>query len=266
MKFSVLMSIYEKEQPEFLVECLESLNNQTMKATETVLVEDGPLPQALLDIIEKYRKSLLIVSIKLEKNVGLAVALNEGLKACSYNLVARMDTDDISLPSRFKKQISFMHLNPNITASSAALEEFDEYGFVFSTRNLPEKHADLVVFAKTRSPISHAAAVFSKNAVLQVGGYPLFKRSQDVALWSLLIMKGYKIANLPDKLFLVRAGADFMARNGLKNFKSEFLVSKFQYEIGFLTKFEFLRNILIRLTIAILPTLLKKVLYSYAKK
>jgi lipopolysaccharide/colanic/teichoic acid biosynthesis glycosyltransferase len=265
MTFSVLMAVYHAERPAFLQQSLQSLSDQTLKADEVVLVEDGPLPGELTAAIEAYRERLNIVSVKLTHNCGLAVALNEGLRHCRHDLVARMDSDDISLPQRFEKQIAFMMQNPDIAASSAALDEFDETGTVFSSRILPLTHEELVAFAKKRSPISHAAAVFRKSAVDAVGGYPLFKRSQDVALWSLLIVTGYRLANLPDKLFMVRAGASFMTRSGLKTFKYEYAVVLFQRQIGFLTVPDFLKSVAIRFVLAVAPARLKKLLYAYAK-
>lgn len=265
MHFSVLMSVYHAEKPEFLRQALQSLADQTVKASEIVLVEDGPIPMSLSAVIDEFRALLPLVSVKLKTNQGLAVALNEGLKHCRYDLVARMDSDDISLPQRFERQLRFMTDNPDIAASSAAVDEFDETGTVFSCRILPLTHDQLVRFAKTRSPLSHAVAIFRKTAVDAVGGYPGFTRSQDVALWSLLIVNGYKLANLPDKLFLVRAGAAFMTRNGLHSFKHEYAVIRYQHKIGFLSAWDFCKNIAIRFILAVLPATIKKTLYARAQ-
>ena len=262
MSLSVLMSVYRAERPEYLRTALESLVNQTLPADEVVLVEDGPLPDALHEVIAEFRERLHIKSVRLPENVGLARALNAGLAECSHELVARMDSDDISLPERFAKQVRFMEHHPDIAASSAALDEFDESGRVFSSRVLPLLHDDLVHFARRRSPLSHAVAIFRKSAVLAVGGYPLFKRSQDVALWSLLIVKGYRLANLPDTLFMVRAGAAFMTRNGLRSLGQEFSVIRYQRRIGFLSRRDTLRNLCIRFIVAVVPPRLKKQLYA----
>lgn len=263
MPFSVLMSVYRAERPEFLRIALESLAGQTLKADEVVLVEDGPIPDTLLAVIESFRETLSIVSVKLPSNVGLAAALNAGLAHCSHELVARMDSDDISLPQRFEKQVAFMEAHPEIAASSAALDEFDETGAVFSSRVLPLTHEELVEFARRRSPLSHAVAIVRRSIVLSVGGYPPFKRSQDVALWSLLIVRGYKLANLPDTLFMVRAGAAFMTRNGLRSLHQEFAVIRYQRRIGFLSPTDMLRNLAIRLVLACVPPTVKKQLYTH---
>ena len=263
MSFSVLMSVYKAEKPQYLRIALESLSNQTLPAGEVVLVEDGPLPETLLACIEEFRDVLRIRSVKLPQNVGLAAALNAGLEQCSFELVARMDSDDISLPERFEKQVAFMEAHPDVAASSAGLDEFDETGAVFSSRVLPLTHEELVAFARRRSPLSHAVAIFRRSVIMSVGGYPAFKRSQDVALWSLLIVKGYRLANLPDTLFKVRAGAAFMSRNGMRNLDQEIAVIRYQRSIGFLTRREMLRNIGIRFFLAAVPPGVKKQLYVH---
>src|SRR5690606_1010859 len=263
MSLSVLMSVYKAEKPEFLKIALESLVDQTVRADEVVLVEDGPLPDTLHEIIEQYREPLNIQSVPLPRNVGLARALNAGLAHCSHELVARMDSDDISLPQRFEKQLAYMEAHPEVAASSAALDEFDENGEVFSSRVLPLRHEELRAFARRRSPLSHAVAIFRKSAVLAVGGYPPFKRSQDVALWSLLLVKGYRLGNLPDTLFKVRAGAAFMTRNGLRSLHHEYAVIRYQRRIGFLTRREMARNLCVRFVLAVVPQGIKKQLYAH---
>ena len=188
MNFNVLISVYFKEKPKYLEICLQSIMVQTLKPDEVVLVEDGPISAELKAVVEQFRDALNIVSVPLAENVGLACALNEGLKHCKHELVARMDSDDIALPARFEKQVVFMQSNPDIAASSGVIEEFDEAGLVTTKRVLPLVHSEIVAFAKKRSPLSHPAVIFRKSAVLDVGGYPLFRNAQDYALWSLLIV------------------------------------------------------------------------------
>ncbi|MDD5334875.1 MAG: glycosyltransferase [Rhodoferax sp.] len=265
MRFSVLMAVYFGDHSNCLADALSSLCHQTRFPDEVVLVEDGPIPLPLSEVIDHFRKRLNIKSIQLKENSGLAIALNTGLACCMYDLVARMDSDDISLPDRFAKQIAFMESHPEIAVSSASLQEFDDSGNVFSSRVLPLNHNDLISFAKLRSPISHAVAIFRKEAVMGVGGYPLFRRSQDVALWSTLIMQGYKLANLPDVLYRVRANSAFMARSGLRNFKFEYAVVRYQYRIGFLTYSEFLKSVSVRFGLAVMPQWLKQYAYKYSR-
>ncbi|GAB6034737.1 glycosyltransferase [Galenea microaerophila] len=265
MSLSVLMSVYFKEKPEYLEACLQSLDEQTVKPDEVVLVEDGPISFELKAVIERFRESLNIVSVLLEQNVGLACALNEGLKHCSYDLVARMDTDDIALPNRFEKQVAFMQENPDVAASSGFIEEFNDTGDVVSQRVLPLEHGALVNFAKKRSPLSHPAVIFRKQAILAVGGYPEFRNAQDYALWSLLIVKGYKLANLPDILVRMRTGSEMMGRRGVEFLKREVTLIKFQRSIGFLTLNEYIFNLLARSVLRLSPLFIKRWLYKVAR-
>ena len=130
MKFSVLMSVYAKERPEFLDAALRSLVEQARKPDEIVVVQDGSLTKELEDVINKYLRKIeykhLFKVIQLKKNVGLGCALNAGLKSCSYEIVARADSDDVSLPNRFAEQISYMENNPEVKIISANIQEYDE--------------------------------------------------------------------------------------------------------------------------------------------
>jgi glycosyltransferase involved in cell wall biosynthesis len=265
MALSVLMSVYAKETPENLAECLQSLCEQTLTADEVVLVEDGPISDELKAVIEQFRDTLNIVSVPLAENVGLACALNEGLKYCKHDLVARMDSDDIALPDRFQKQVAFMQHNPDIAASSGVIEEFNEAGQVISKRVLPLVHSEIVAFAKKRSPLSHPAVIFRKSVVLDVGGYPLFRNAQDYALWSLLIVKGYKLANLSDTLVRMRTGSEMMGRRGLSFLKRELQLLSYQRNIGLLSFREFAFNAIGRTVLRLSPAFIKTWLYKVAR-
>lgn len=264
MNFSVLLSIYFKEKPEYLRACLQSLAVQTLKADEVVLVEDGPISSELKAIIERFRESLNIVSVLLVDNVGLACALNEGLKHCSHDLVARMDTDDIALPDRFEKQVAFMHVNPDIAASSGFIEEFNDAGEVLSQRALPLAHDALVKFAKKRSPLSHPAVIFRKQAVLSVGGYPELY-PEDFLLWIKLIQARYKIANVPDVLVKMRTGEGFITRRGWKFLKGELRVYHHMYKTGFINLLAFINIVLMKSILRISPRFIKIFLYKVAR-
>lgn len=262
MNFSVLMSVYIKEKPVYLKECLESLALQTLQAPEIILVEDGPITTELSEVIDFFCQSLPIKRIKFTQNQGLAAALNEGLRNCSHELVVRMDTDDIALPMRFKRQIDFMNANLKISVSSAWIEERDndmhEKGFL---KVLPEKHIDIIRFAKRRNPFNHPVTIFRKSAVLAVGGYPLVF-PEDYALWSLMLVKGYTFANIPEVLLYMRTGEAFIDRRGLDFFKGEIGLLKFQKSIGFLNTFEFLTSLALRAAIRLPPRSIRKIFYQ----
>lgn len=265
MNLSVLMSVYAKECPKHFYMALQSIAAQTLRPAEVILVEDGPISDELRSVIEQFKDELKIRSIKIEENRGLALALNEGLKYCNYELVARMDSDDISLPNRFEKQVAFMKSHPEIDVSSAWVEEVNEAGQVFSIRKLPTEHEAIKKFALMRSPINHSAAIFKKEAVLSVGGYPTFRKSQDYALWSLMLQKGFIFGNIDDVLLKMRVDNGLMQRRGLRYLMQELRVLSFQRQIGFISWPFFLRNVIIRCSVRLAPTFIKKVIYRHAR-
>lgn len=265
MSLSVLMSVYSEEKLDYLESCLQSLVEQTLMANEVVLVEDGPISSDLLDVIERYRKVLNIISVSLEKNVGLGCALNAGLKTCTFDLVARMDTDDLAVPNRFEKQVIFMQVHPEISASSGCIDELDDDGEFLSKRSLPLTHCLLLKFAKKRNPLSHPAVIFRKQVVLSVGGYPEFRNAQDYALWTLLIVKGFHLANLPDVLVKMRTGSRMMERRGLNYLKGEVKLLQFQRSIGFLSFNQFIFNFFVRSVVRLSPMFVKHWLYHVVR-
>lgn len=265
MNFTVLLSVYEKEKASYLEECLNSLANQTIKITETVLVEDGPINQDLHNVIEKYRQELNIKSIYIKENSGLSNALNIGLNHCSNELIIRMDTDDIALPYRIERQVGFMLNNPLISVCSGNIEEKnDDMSRILNTRTLPTEHSEIVKFAKIRSPINHPCVIYKRSAILDVGGYPDIY-PEDYPLWCLLIAKGYKFSNIPEVLLHMRAGEGMISRRGAKFLKgyiqTYFLMKKLNL-IGWTT---LIRNISIQSFVRLSPIFIRKALYQYAR-
>jgi len=266
-KFTVLLSVYHKEQANYLNDALESIwTQQTLKPSQIVLVEDGPLPPPLYNIIANWKsilKSKLTV-VSLPNNIGLAAALNIGIQYCKHNLIARMDTDDLSLPERFEKQISFMTMHPEVAAASGQVEEWDEdFSEKLSTRSLPQTPQLLALFAIRRSPLSHPAVIFRKEIIEKVGGYPELQRAQDYGLWALLLTRGFLLANLPDTLVKMRTGTALLQRRGLKYFMHEYRLLSYQRQIGFLSTKNYFINLCLRF-FSRLP-LIQRIIYRTLK-
>lgn len=267
--FSVLLSVYNKESPAFLNQALTSIyDDQTLKPDQIVLVKDGALTPDLENVVTAWQEKLgdVFTIVPLEKNVGLGAALNEGLKHCKHDLVARMDTDDVALPERFAKQVEFMVANPDIAASSAILEEWDSsLQQKQGARNLPLEPDALFRFAKRRSPLSHPLAIFRKNVVLEIGGYPPLIKAQDYALWSLLLSKRYKLVNLPDVLLKMRTGNEMLGRRGWDYFKQEYQLLKYQRQIGFLSGTDLIVNVVLKGSLRLAPDCVKRWAYKLAR-
>jgi len=173
-----------------------------------------------------------------------------------------MDSDDISLPNRIEKQIRYMKNNPHISVLSAYIEEIDERNNVVGKRLLPIENEEIIKFAKKRNPISHPCSVFRKNDVLSVGGYPLLRKSQDYALWSLMIINGYKFANIDEVLLKMRTGTAFLKRRGLEYLKYEIELLQYQRKIRFLNYYDFITNIIFRSFLRLSPDYIKILLYK----
>lgn len=227
-EFSVLMSIYNKETPLYLDACLESLNIQTIRASEVVLVLDGYVNQSLLNVIERWRDELKIITVPLPKNVGLGLALNEGLKKCAHDLVARMDTDDVCLPMRFEKQLQAFNQNPNISLCGSYINEIEcDTGQFIATRYVKESHEEIIKDAIRRNPFNHMSVMFRKKAVMAVGSYQHMLSMEDWYLWLRLLSQGYQGYNIPEALVNARAGKSMMSRrNGLKYISYEANIAK----------------------------------------
>lgn len=267
MCFSVLISVFDREKPNNLERALISIwDDQSLKPSQIVIVKDGKLTEELDLIIEDFiiKTSGVVEVVAIDKNVGLAEALNEGLKHCRYDLVARMDTDDISLPDRFLVQVKFMKENKDVAVSSAWIDEYDQaYTRKISRRKLPESHDDILKFAKYRNPISHPVVIFRKKVIDDNGGYPSFRKSQDYALWSILLSKGHKFYNISEVLLHMRAGSGLMSRRGFSYLKNEYKIILFQKKIGFLKSHDVVFNMLSRTVLRISPSFFKKFLYKF---
>jgi glycosyltransferase involved in cell wall biosynthesis len=225
MKFSVLVSVYYKEKPEYLNEALKSVIKQTAIPDEIVLVKDGALTAGLDSVIDRYKRNypLLFKIVSLDKNMGLGRALNEGIKYCSYNIVARMDSDDICFPDRFEKQLRYLSENPEISVLGSSLDEFNTYpGDIKSTRRLPATYDELKKISKRRNPLNHPTIMFKKDVVEKAGSYQEIPLFEDYYLWLKIIAQRYVIANLPESLLYFRTGNDMIGRRyGLSYAKKE---------------------------------------------
>ncbi len=248
LNFSVLMSIYYKENPQFFRTALDSVINQTLQPDEIVIVEDGELTDELYKVIETYKNKYpqVFKIVQLETNQGLGKALQIGVGNCSYDLIARMDSDDIALPERFEKQINFMREHPDIDVLGSSISEFEgNPENITSYRKLPTEHKDIYKFGQFRCPVNHMTIMYKKKAVLEAGNYQTFKNIEDYWLWGRMLKKGYKFANLPECLVNVRAGNAMLKRraNLTYFFNSELPLHTKLYQIGFISFEQYLRNI-----------------------
>lgn len=214
-KYSVLMSVYKMEKPEYLKLSLDSMINQTVVPDEIVLVEDGPLNAGLYRVIEQYTDGYpdIMKIVKLKQNGGLANALNCGMKAVRNELVARMDSDDISLPGRCEMQLRAFEQKPELSIVGTQADEFEGAPQnIICSRNVPVSYKEILRFSRCRSPFNHPTVMYRKSAVENAGGYKAFHRKEDLELFIRMIHEGHKAINLKKSYLLYRTGTANLGR------------------------------------------------------
>lgn len=270
ISFSVLISIYSKENPLHFNESLVSIwDEQTLKPDEIVLVKDGPLTPELDQIIEQWKSKLgnSFKIIGLSKNVGLGKALNEGIKACSNNWIFRMDTDDIALPDRFEKQVNYIEQHPEIILLGGQIEEFvGSKKNITAKRLVPCKNQEIISYAQKRSPFNHPTVAYRKDILEEVGLYQHHLLMEDYNLWIRILAAGYKTANLADTLLYMRADAMHGRRRGLQYIKSEWQLFKLKRELKFQSFFPAFTLFVMRSSVRLLPASLLQKIYSLIRK
>jgi len=264
-EYSVLMSVYAKENPIFLRESIESLLSQTLLPTEFVLVCDGPLTDELDKVVNEVsgQHPELFRIVRLEQNMGLGLALNEGMKHCSCEVIARADSDDISTPERCEKQLKMLESN-NLDILSGMLEEFERIpGDGHSRRMLPGENDEIYRYAKRRCPFNHPCVMFKKSAVLAAGGYQDFHQQEDYYLWVRMMLQGVRCGNLSDLCLYMRAGDQMYARRGGKERrKNVALLHKYMYREKFCSLFDYLFVTWSMTVVQAMPLKFKKLIYS----
>lgn len=264
--YSVLMSVYRKENPEYLRQAIESIQAQTLPANDFVLVCDGPLNEPLDSVIAKKQQEMgtTLNVIRLAKNGGLGNALNEGIKHCKNELVARMDSDDIAYPDRCEKQINVFNIHPEVSICSGAVEEFTTDPEIVDTRRVPpETNAEIVEFAKKRNPFNHPCVMYKKSAVEAAGSYQDFYLLEDYYLWLRMLMAGYQGYNIQEPLLHMRAGSDmYLRRAGWKYAKTQAKLFKFMRDSGFIGNGQYIQSCVIRSESALAPNWLRKLVFE----
>lgn len=263
MPFSVLMSVYYKDNPIWLKQAIDSVLNNTIKPNQIVLVVDGQISKELESVLAEYNDNLDI--LRFDKNSGLGIALQQGLLKCKYPLVARMDSDDISLPTRFELQLKEFENNPNLTIVGGYIQEFDsQINEKISIRKVPLEDKQIKKFIRTRSPFNHVTVMFKKEAVLEVGNYKSFYQMEDYYLWIRLVKANYQMKNLPVELVNVRIDTNMFARRGGYNyFKSNKEISKEMLQMKIINYPYYLFNITIRfITQVLMPNKIRTMFYK----
>lgn len=263
--YTVLLAVYKAERPEWLAFALDSMFNQTIKPSEVLLVEDGPLTTELYATIDLYKEKYAgtFKTLPLEKNQGLGLALRQGILACSNEYIARMDTDDYSVPSRVEEEFKIM-FEKKVDMVGCIIDEFiDTPANVVSHRILPETSEQIYRFAKKRTPIAHPSVLFKKSQVIECGNYEDCYLAEDFALFVNLLRIGAKGYNIQKPLVYMRVSKDFYKRRGgWKYLKAMLLFNKKLLNMGWVGYKDFFIRSAMNCSVCLMPNVVRNFIYK----
>lgn len=264
-KYSVLMSVYKNDKPEWVEIAVNSMLNQTVKPDEVVLIVDGEVSDDLNQTIEKLSSENSVMKIyRNEHNLGLGLTLQKGIGLCKNDLVARMDSDDYSEPNRIEIELKKME-DENLDLVGCKVKEFmDDIDNVLSIKSVPVGESQILKYAKQRNPFCHPSVLFNKNKVLEAGNYQDMKLCEDYYLWVRMLQAGCKMDNCEQSLVRMRVSKDLYARRGgRKYFKSQKQLFKYMKKTKFISGFTYFKILVTRYVVQVLmPNKLRQKFYE----
>lgn len=262
--FSLLLPVYAGDRPEFLRLAFESsVDQQTLRPTEVVLVQDGPVPAALAAELSRIeRESPVPVNlVRLPENRGLTAGLNAGLAACKFGVAARMDADDVSVPERFEKQWALLQAGFDLVGTGMA--EFENDPDRTEAVRVPPTGAERIRdHARMHNPFNHPTMMYRLRAIERIGGYEPFGKMEDYWLGVRLIDSGARVENIAEPLVKYRVGSGaFRRRGGWSEACTEWRLQGELRRMGFVTWSQYLRNVVVKGAYRLMPAGIKKVLF-----
>ena len=269
--YSVLMSVYKNENPDFLKTAMDSMWNQSVPTDDFVLLCDGPLTPELDTVIRNMdQEHNALHVIRFPENHGLGYALQVGVRECKNELIARMDSDDISRQERCEKELRIFADHPELAIVGAVIEEFIEIeqdsfvpSAVNSKRVVPEKPEQIYTFAKMRNPFNHPSVMFKKSAVLFAGNYSDVRYLQDYYLWAHMLIAGFKGYNIQESLVFMRADDNLFRRRSGRLYR-DLQLNLFRYmkEQGFITNTQYVKSCALRTASSMAPNWLRRFVFQ----
>lgn len=264
------MSVYAGTDPTHFEHSIKSIINQTLSPSEILLIIDGPISDTLKEKIANITLThpTLIEVKEFNYNRGLGEALKFGVEHCKHEFIARMDSDDISLIRRFELQACHLINNPKVDVVGSHIAEFQQHpDNVISIRKVPLTKCEVANIATFRCPMNHPSVMFRKESVLNAGNYSSLRLMQDYELWLRMLNDNYYLENL-DKV-LVKCRIDnglFHRRGGLNYYIEEIKLHHHYMKSGYISPYQFVRNIIVRGPIRLLPPSIRKFIYIYVAR
>lgn len=265
-KFSVLMSLYIKEKAEYFDQCMKSMLWQTVKPTEIVIVIDGPISNELENVLKIYQNKYpnWIRTIVLKSNRGLGAALAEGILQCKYDLIARMDTDDIARKIRFEKQLEEFEKYPELDVCGSHIIEFEgNIENKLSVRKVPLKQEEIAKYQKQRSAFNHMTVMYKKSSILKAGNYTHCPLMEDDLLWVRMLISGAQCSNIDDYLVYARTGYAMIERRGGWSYLKKYIKGrKMIFDTDYISFWDFCKTIGIQFIVALVPKKLRLIIFT----
>ena len=265
-KFSVLMSLYIKEKAEYFDECMQSMLRQTVLPTEIVIVFDGPISDDLRKTVEKYiaENPGWIKIVDNKQNKGLGLALADGVPVCTYELIARMDTDDIAREDRFEKQLDMFLADSNLDICGSHIIEFEgTIDNILSKRKVPVKHNEIVEYQKQRSAFNHMTVMYKKSTVLRAGNYEQCPLTEDDLMWIRMLIAGAKCANVDDYLVYARTGYAMIERRGGWSYFKKYKSGRRKIlATGYISIWDYCKTVGVQFIVALVPKKLRLFIFT----
>ena len=260
--FSLLMSVYQKDDPFLFNRAIKSVFDNTLQPDEFILVVDGSITEQLESVIDIYKNNPIFKICRLTENQGLASALNFGLNQITTEFVLRADADDINMPKRFEIQSQYMIDGFDLFGSD--IMEVDKRGAEFGVRTTPKNLDAILKFSKNRSPFNHMTVGYRVRVVRECGGYPNLDLREDYALWVLMLAKGISAANSGEILVKATTGLDmYRRRGGFRSVRAEFNMQKFLVMRRFKSITQASIDFLLKAIIFLMPAYLRGVIYRH---
>lgn len=266
IKFSALILVYNKEKPEYFYEALNSLIKQTRKPSEIVIVKDGKLTEELENVITKFLnedKGVKIKIVPLDENIGSGGASAIGIKECSYEYIARLDSDDIAKENRFELQTEMFEKEPKFDIVSGYIEEFSENAKEKThIRKVPVTGDEIRQYIKYKSPFNHPAVMYKKSSIIRIGNYNALRKMEDYDLWIRAVKNNLNCYNIPEILTRVRIGNNtYKKRGGIKYICTIVNIQNKLKDNDMITIKEEMKNIFFRTVVALMPWKLRRCVY-----
>ena len=271
-EFAVTISVYHKDNAAFVKRALESIwDLQTVRPSQIVLVVDGPVGKDILAAVKEFEARCPVLNVvQLAENAGTGNAMRVAMEVVDFEIIARMDSDDISAPSRFEEQLRFLEENPDVDVMGGDISEFvGEEENIVAYRRVPETDREIKNYMRKRCPLNHVTVMFKKSAVLAAGGYIEQFWNEDYYLWIRMAEHGAVMANTGTVLVNVRTGEDMYNRRGGKRyFRSELFLQNYMLQRKIISLPTYVDNIAKRWVMQrLLPTRVRGFVFrTFARK